>query len=665
MSQLTRSAVRVFGTLSALGEGQGNVLNSILPFFEPVLRNRNGEHLDPRTIAADIRNAYRWNFNSDVVEFFVPLLREQGWITKEIVDSRDSTYIISLPEAEALPDETAVASKFRELATRFRDFAHRLSPLPEIPRDIAEFEDILVEWLLYVEAFDDRYSEVSEKIIKTPEGKLARQVVFPRATNLTDEQNFLCARFVQHILAEQADLGEFMAKISAIGLLTEVVQDFVKPVTRIDKTDLVVYLDAPVAMELIGLSGSAARDNTAPIIAELQRMGAAVRVFGQSVEEIKSALTAVLNNPRPTGPTAQAILRKEVLRDFVRAASLDPTPMLAALGVGVAVRSLDQTPATFKYFTEEQWRDLYSRLNYVDNPHARQHDADIVALTVRQRAGTTSPDIFKSRALVITRNGVFAQIIARLTREQLSTALQVVPPVIHRRALSAAMWLRTGLGAGNLQLPKRLLLANCERVLALRPNVVDAVKRMTDAIDNPELSNQLDMLVTQDRSAQVLMDKTLGSVNVVTEGNLHLLFKEMLEPHLEEERTKGSNELKSQQIDYERKLALEKARAETLAREKSEEERRLAQLVNQIAQEDREVAVKICEDVQSVLRRRLRLRWVAGGVLAALATLPVAIPSGSGWAKAAVLVVGYVSAFLTVTGSSLLNLSTSEQFARL
>lgn len=75
------------------------------------------------------------------------------------------------------------------------------------------------------------------------------------------------------------------------------------------------------------------------------RIGASLRVYGQSVDEIKSSLGAVLKNPRPTGPTATAMARGDVLRQFVTDVATDPVPMLEKLGVQVAYRTLDQTPS--------------------------------------------------------------------------------------------------------------------------------------------------------------------------------------------------------------------------------------------------------------------------------------------------------------------------------
>lgn len=342
-TQLTRSAVRIYGALSALGNDSGNVLEGLLPFFDPILRRHNGSKLDPDVIAAAIRDMYKWNFNSDLVETFVPYLERHGWIVADIAGAKDTTYTIQMAD-NGEPDASTqtVEAELRRIATQFKEFSEALSPLTTIPRDVEEFEDILVEWLLYVEAFSEKSIEFKAGVKPDVSGKLRQVVEIPNTTSLRDEEKFLCARFVKHAIEENQGSAEVLARIAAIGLLTEVVQDFVKPVTSVDKTDLVVYLDAPVAMELLGVSGKLARENTAPVVAELIRIGASVRIFGQSLDEIKNNLQAVLKNPRPTGPTAHALLRREVLREYVNEVSRNPAPLLDAVGVKATYRTREQ-----------------------------------------------------------------------------------------------------------------------------------------------------------------------------------------------------------------------------------------------------------------------------------------------------------------------------------
>ncbi|WP_186399540.1 hypothetical protein [Stappia sp. P2PMeth1] len=661
--QLTRSAVRIYGALTALGNGSSNVMESLLPFFDPILRQLNGSKLDPNHVAELIRSTYRWNFNADVVEAFAPYLAKQGWVHADLPGNTDTTYTICIGDEDLEPLEAGtIEQSLKDIATEFKKFSEELSPLTSIPREVEEFEDILVEWLLYVEAFSEKSAELSSDVRVDEDGKIIQRIEFFRETSLRDEEHFLCARFVRHIIEKDDGRTEILSRIAAIGLLTEVVQDFVSPVEPVDRTNLVVYLDAPVAMELLGLSGKAAYSNTLPIVSELIEMGASVRIFGQSVDEIKYNLSAVLKNPRPTGPTAQAILKREVLKEYVIAVAQNPVPFLERLNVKVTYRDLKQTPSDHKYFTQENWREIYSKIKYTENNYAREHDADIVSLVVRQRSGGLSQDIFKSHAIILTRNGVLTQIVRRFLRELRPESESCVPPVVHRRALATAMWLRTGMGATDLNIPRRMLLASCERVLAIRPNVVDAVKKMTDAMGDETRAQQLDLLISQDRSVQALMDKTLGLANVVTEENFPLLWQEMLHPHLEQEREKAQAILQNQKKE-------EKARISEMRKKlQASEESRLGQQaafqekLSDSLRQDRIVVVRLCDDVFKILKRRIVIRKLFGLFFAVVFTIPVFFES-VGFLRYCIFAFGLLLSYLTITGGRLVSVSIEQDDA--
>lgn len=661
--QLNRSAVRIYGALSALGQSNGNVLESLLPFFDPVLRQHNGGKLDPDLIAAAIRETYKWNFNTDLVETFTPLLVRQGWLVADIPGGKDTTYTITLsdnPDADASTETVEI--ELRRIATQFKEFSEALSPLTTIPRDVEEFEDILVEWLLYVEAFSERNVEYKAGVRPDAAGKMRHSVEVPSSTSLRDEEKFLCARFVKDAIENDQSSSVVLSRIAAIGLLTEVVQDFVKPVTSIDRTDLIVYLDAPVAMELLGLSGKLAAENTAPIINELIRIGASIRIFGQSLDEIKNSLQAVLKNPRPTGPTAQALLRNEVLREYVVEASKNPSKLLEEIGVKVAYRTREQHPSAHQYFTKQNWQDLYAKVSYAENPVAREHDADITTFVARQRLGRTSQDIFKSHAIAVTRNGLLAQIVRRTHVEMTGAHEQTVPPVIHRRVLATALWLRTGMGAGDLNIPKRMLMATCEHVLAIRPGVVEAVKRLTDAMGDDEKSRQLDLLVSQDRSAQALMDKTLGISNVVTEENFSLLWEEMLHPHLEEERQKGLAAVSKAKSEGKRRLAEANQTIESIRTQKQQEMAFANERLAATQREDREAIEALCADVERNLRNKRRVR-VGIGVFLGLAFAGPLLMDTTPAVQWTLFAIGALLGYLTATGGRLVGVEITESAA--
>lgn len=658
--QLTRSAVRIYGALSSLGNESGDLLEGLLPFFDPILRPLNGTKLDPDIVAAAVRDTYHWNFNSDLVESFVSRFVRQGWLSPDIRDSSDTTYTIHMANNNITTDsEQTVEADLQRIALQFKLFSEELSPLTTIPREVEEFADILVEWLLYEEMFSEKSADFSVVTRKDGSGKIYKVVEVPNITALSDEDKYLCARFVKHTLETNAGDAEVLSKIAAIGLLTEVVQDFIKPATHVDKTDLIVYLDAPVALEYLNVSGKSAYANIEPVIKELIRIGATVRVFGQSVEEIKRTLTTVLSAERPYGPTADAIRRGEVMREYVIAVSRTPETMLEELGIHVAYRTLIQNPNEHVFFTEEHREGLYGRLNYQNTPEGREHDADITTLAMRQRNGKSSPDIFRSGCIVLTRNGLLAQIVRRVCVENGLLPPATIPPVVHRRVLVTAMWLRTGMGAADLNIPKRMLLASCERVLAIKPSVVDAVRKLTDALDDGTKSQQLELLISQDRSVTALMDKTLGSSSVVTPQNLSELWQEMLYPHLEAERQKGAEAISRTKAAASKQLETERNRVKAAERAAAEQAVALTSQINAIREEDEETIGGLCSEVERKLLVR-RIFWVAVAIILAIAScVPVFLSPSTISIAASVTSMGVLS-YLTLTGGKLIGVRTDE-----
>lgn len=666
VNRLTKTAARVYAVLDNFGNGSTDVIERLVPFLEPILAARVGQHLNPADIANDVRNAYKWNFNEDIVEVFVPRLVENGWLLAD-EGSRNTYFIAQKPDS--LPYTSAgisddVLRQFEQIAADFKLFSESLSPLTALPRSLDEFQDILIEWLLYVEAFSEYNLNFKTGVQKDPSGTIRQYVSVPDTTTLRDEEKFLCARYVQHAIKSNPEVGDILSRIASIGLLTEVVQDFVKPVVHVDKSDLVVYLDAPIAMELLGVSGRAARDNIFPIVDELRRIGCQVRIYGQSLQEIRTTLSAVLKNARPTGPTAQAISRGDVMRAFVAEVAGDPETFLEKIGIVTTHRTLDQHPAEKAYFTTDNYEELYSALTFQQNHDAREHDATVSTFIVRQRRGESSRDLFSSRFVLLTKNGLLAQLTQRKCVEMGAMIPSTIPPVVHRRVFSTSIWLRTGLGSGNLEIPKRLLLASCEQVLAIRPGVVNAVRQITQQLGDEEKVRQLDLLVSRDRSAQMLMDKTLGAASVPSADNISQLFDEMLHPYLEEERQQHEATLREEQ---EKARALrakdkQKIKSEVDARQAAEEA-----LVRQEG-EDRSALDALCRDVVAILRRRQRflkaIAFVAALCVAVLTFSPLPNNIGHVWAFRIVgLATTIILTYLTITGSSMLRLDISSDAA--
>jgi hypothetical protein len=664
MQKLTQTAVNVFAILQQFGNGSPDYLEGLLPFFEPLLRDRNGQRLDPIELANCVSETYHWNFTADVLEEFIPRFLSHKWITTENKHSpHKGPFDIQMPEvALQIEGLDSVSGSMNEIGKLFKTFAEKLSPITTLDIEPSSYVDKLIEWLLYIDAYSEQSLAFEVKTYTEETGKLTQKKVYDRITNLTDEDRYLCARFAEFLISTNNIFSDVLCRIASIGLLTEVIQDFNKPTNDIGETDLVLFLDAPIALEYLGVSGASAQTNIATILKPLVKDGVQLRVFSQSVDEMQRTLTGYLNNPHPTGPTARAVNRQEVTREFVKAVCNRPTHFLKQNSIGIATRSLDTHPNEHQFFSYEDYMDLYAGLDFHEKEQAREHDAMIASMIMRMRKEHLSEDLFDSKFLLLTRNGMFSQSARKriITRGRLTRSS--IPPVVHRRVIATASWLRTGLNMDQLDIPKCQILASCERVLTLKPNVVEAIQRFTNKFEGKE--EQLSLLLSEPRSAQLLMDKTLGVSSVITEGNAEELFQEMLQPHVNEIEVKFNQELSLKMEEADKAVekanqkmimameAAEKYKTETESRE-VEDIKAVAHLLKQVSAKTQN-RKKILNMVFFVASMLVGLLGVYGSVLTGGIAQVVSIIS--------VPLFGYIN-LLTLQGRQFLPSKYYENYA--
>jgi hypothetical protein len=375
-----------------------------------------------------------------------------------------------------------------------------------------------------------------------------------------------------------------LAHVVQVGLLAEAAEDFAKPMTSIKRTTLAVYLDAPVAMDLLNISGAEAFENIRLITERVKSLGGSVRIFDDSIEEIQRNLRAFFRRSpaQKTGPTATAVRKMQVLESYVREVLVQPIPALERAGVQVVSRSLEQFPSDHKYFDEECYREIYSQIQWHMEDVPRAHDALVVTNIMRMRRGQQTTDMFESGHISVTRNAILSRAARRISIERGKINRYSVGPVIHQRQLATAVWLRAGLDDGDKKtIPLHLLLAWCERVLQLRPDVVQKARHLAQA-RGPDTATQLDLLLTVDRSTQVLMQRTLNTASVVDESMFDDVLKSMRESLIAEKTAEFETNLEeARRQANEAKIALENHAAQ-----------KVAKLNNEVFQAQRDIGVK-------------------------------------------------------------------------
>lgn len=310
-SLLTQRALRVFAVLEDYRAGSPDILDALLPFFEPILAEFPGSSLDTAEFARRVTEAYRWNFTGDIVEELIPRFLKRGWLEQIGNTESDRAYRITYrgQPTDANIEYVKISQSLLEIAQEFAVFVKTISPLTTFATTTADLSEILVEWLVSIDAYTE--DVLRQKTLQTTyvEGQIGLAVSVQESSTLSSEERYLCARFVKQLFDKKSPFVAELCRLASIGLLTEVVQDFHKPTSQVNRTQLIIYLDAPVALDLLGVSGTEAASNIRPILQTLQEIGATIRIFRVSVQELQGALDAILKRPayERTGPTAEAI----------------------------------------------------------------------------------------------------------------------------------------------------------------------------------------------------------------------------------------------------------------------------------------------------------------------------------------------------------------------
>jgi hypothetical protein len=199
MSNVTRSALRVYAALTELRGRDSDVLDALIPFFEPILSVMNGKIFDPHVFSAGVRKLYRWRFTGDIATQFIPRLERKGFLRKEARATNSALWVVqyNAPDLNnTLPKITIV---FEQIIDEFAKFPPRVTDLLSYSRTRDELKDILIRFLVSMDAHGqgayapqlgdlDPGGQAGELLAQLEEG----------GRILDPNDRYMCARFVQH-----------------------------------------------------------------------------------------------------------------------------------------------------------------------------------------------------------------------------------------------------------------------------------------------------------------------------------------------------------------------------------------------------------------------------------------------------------------------------------
>lgn len=123
---------------------------------------------------------------------------------------------------------------------------------------------------------------------------------------------------------------------------------------------------------------------------------------------------------------------------------------------------------------------------------------------------------------------------------------------MHQRELATAAWLRTGLGQTSA-IPRGHLVASCDRVLQLRPEVRKALAFQLSKVTEDRLE-EFNLLMLDSRSVQKLTDETFNDETVISDQNAEQLLDLIRSAVAEETREEFERKMEAQRDSAESTL---------------------------------------------------------------------------------------------------------------
>jgi hypothetical protein len=532
MSNVTRRALRVYMALSELKPQSGDVLDALIPFFEPILALMHGKVFDPELLAKGARKLYHWRINRDIAEAFIPRLLKKGYLARKA----NGVYVVNCQQANDGANLDDISSILERIIDEFEQFPVRVTDLLNYHRSRSELTEILIRFLLSLDAYGEATFAAEVNRVVSEEDRKVLDQLEEGGKPLPNDDRYMCARFLKFMCTKKPEFVPHFARLASIALLTEVVEDFVKPTQPASNVSLTIVLDGPVALDYLGCSGKQLQEDVRSIVDSLRGIGCSVVVYPMTCVEMQNNLATMLNNPRHKrhGYTHEAMVSGEVMESYVQTVAKDPERALDSVKIPVKAIDLDQFPNQQKWFDRERHEDFLGSVTWGNDIAAKEHDTAALALTMRLREGKHSSDVFKCRYVFVTRNATFERVSRKYCLEShLITSIQT-GPVIHLRELATLAWLRTGLGAAQ-DIPKAHMLATCDRVLRARSEVQEAVAAKLKEV-TPEKLEQFELLIQDHRSIRRLADETLNDERVVTAENANQLLDAMRQATIEEEK---------------------------------------------------------------------------------------------------------------------------------
>ncbi len=511
-----------------------NVFGGFLPFVLAAAKPVVGTKLDPHTIGRRLREGFGWDVSGDFVSLYVGDLLREGLVERR---HEDLFWTDKVTETADVPEIAALRSSFFDFCENIAgNLFHNLGP----EERLHHLATALVTNRLFSTDSLEAFASVDDTDERPP-----------------GDVDYVCARFVRHCYRnDQANFNSLLV-LAQLGIICQLGTFFSRPPPTERITGrLLLVLDGPFLVDLLGFGGEDRRADAALTIKLARERKARIVVFAHSVDEARDVIRGVLLNEPALrfGPTAAALrngsVSQAILDVFVQ------TPRQIVEGsklVDEIISHKDRRLGTgAEFFDDEDWQVLFGNLSGWTKDLAKRRDCDSVRDVMRLRRGASSGGVWGAGAVMLTSNLSLARISKQVSVDRNLIDATSIGPVISRFQLAALLWWSGG-SKEKSEIVSAHLMASAAAFLSRDGTLVRKVQQYALGVDT-QRRELVDAFVRTPLSYEFLQDATLGGSRDVDEKVVSHVLDRLVE-HGREEGAQVERAKVQAQIDQERAVA--------------------------------------------------------------------------------------------------------------
>lgn len=458
---------------------------AIAPLFRIALEPQQGQILNFVTAARTLQSVLGDGFNVYAVEAFAPQLAALGWLVEERTAS-GVAYRVATTLGGGSGDEAVEASsqKLDRLYDAFATFLEGSAPLFKFELSKDEFKWQLFRWATSLDGSDKAHILEHAKALeegRTPSVRDAYLDEPQRFSKIERTISVEFAGFVKWLELNGRDEIRDIASLTELGLALEFIEELQTPTARDGPNISTTFvLDAPVLLDLMGLSGPARKKSLKTYLDLLRERGGKIVTLSHNLEEMAEIINTVLARPNSQrfGLTGDALRQDPALESVARGVAQSPD--LAARTMEVEVLTFDPaSPLNQAAFSDQAIDEFRSSATWhtdMSKSEQKYRDALSVAFVMRRRNRVHNSDVLDCPYVLITRNSTFTRFAELFCQRKIESPDYAFGPAIEIKTLAAFLWMRFG-SEVNRDLPQMQLVAACDRILASNGEIMRKAER--------------------------------------------------------------------------------------------------------------------------------------------------------------------------------------------